>query len=231
MTASPPQQKPPRDRTSFSAALVIALLSAGIAGGGAFLLLGRAPPPPLEKLAAAPVGCILDPPARIGGAISLINQAGARVSEASFAGAPALVYFGFTRCPDICPTTLTLIAQTLPLLGPAGAQLQTVLITVDPDRDTPDTLDSYLSTEGFPPRLSGLTGTQDEIAAAARAFAVNYQRAEQGHDYTMNHTSFVYLMDEAWRPRAMMSTIGRSPEELAACLRDGLATAPAAQNR
>ncbi|MGE0046208.1 MAG: SCO family protein [Hyphomonadaceae bacterium] len=221
--SEPTPNPKPRDRTSLGGFLTIATVSALIAGGGAYYFLGQNQPAQEARLEQTPAGCVLNPPARIGGPISLIDQTGARVTQANYAGHPTLIYFGFTHCPDICPTAMYLVGESLPLMGEAGASVHTALVTVDPDRDTPDQLASYITTDGFPPRLTGLTGNQDEIAAAARAFAVNYQRQGEGADYTMSHTSFVYLMSPDWHPLAMMSTIGRTPQQLAACLSQGLA--------
>jgi protein SCO1/2 len=93
---------------------------------------------------------------------------------------------------------------------------------VDPERDTADALAAYVQTEGFPKGLVGLTGSKQDIDAAAKAFAVNYRRVPTGDDYTISHTSFLYVMDANWRVRSMISTIGRTPDDVAACIRAGL---------
>jgi protein SCO1/2 len=167
-----------------------------------------------------PAGCIVNPPARIGGPLAL-TVAGAG-EPADFSGRPTLLYFGFTHCPDICPTTMYLAADALKALGRPGENIQTALVSVDPERDTADVLAAYVQTEGFPKGLVGLTGSRQDIDAAAKAFAVNYRRVPTGDDYTISHTSFLYVMDANWRVRSMISTIGRTPDDVAGCIREGL---------
>jgi protein SCO1/2 len=106
-----------------------------------------------------------------------------------------LVYFGFTYCPDICPTDLQQISLALKKLGPAGNEVQALFITVDPERDKPQHLASYVRQ--FHPRLIGLTGTAKAIREAARAYKVYYKRIALGGraGYTVDHTAFIYLMD------------------------------------
>ncbi len=128
----------------------------------------------------------------IGGPFSLIDQDGMRRSEQDFRGRFMLVFFGYTYCPDVCPTSLAVIAATLERLGPDADRLTPVMISVDPARDTPEILKSYLAA--FSPRFVGLTGTEAEIAAAAKAFRVYYNPTpnEAG---TLDHSSVIYLMD------------------------------------
>jgi protein SCO1/2 len=171
----------------------------------------------------APAGCITNPPARIGGPLALtVAKETGEVERADFKGAPALLYFGFTRCPDICPNTMYLVEEALRSLGERGRHLQTALVSLDPEHDTPEALAQYVQTEGFPRGLVGLTGTESDIAATAKAFAVNYQRVPSGDDYAISHTSFLYVLDVDGRVRSMISTIGSSPGEIAACLEAGL---------
>jgi cytochrome oxidase Cu insertion factor (SCO1/SenC/PrrC family) len=133
--------------------------------------------------------------ALIGGPFSLIDQTGRPVTDADYRGRYLLIYFGYTYCPDVCPTELQVMSAALDQLGPKGDQVQPVFITVDPERDTASQLAEYVAQ--FHPRMAGLTGTPEQIAAAARAYRVYYSKAPgkagDGY-YTMDHSSFVYLM-------------------------------------
>ena len=141
----------------------------------------------------------LDAPVRgaamIGGPFQLIDGQGAPVSERSFPGRYLLVYFGYTTCPDVCPTTLADEASALDQLGAKADRVQPVFITIDPRRDTPAVVRQYVAS--FSPRLVGLTGTPDAIAAVAREYRVYYAEHRTGtgpDDYTMDHSSILYLM-------------------------------------
>jgi cytochrome oxidase Cu insertion factor (SCO1/SenC/PrrC family) len=133
----------------------------------------------------------------IGGAFSLTDQSGAPVTDRTYDGSYRLIYFGYTFCPDACPTELQVMAQAIEAMGPAGEKVQPIFITIDPARDTAKQLAGYVPL--FDKRLVGLTGTPEQIAAAAKAYKVYYAKADQpGVDakaYGMNHSSFVYLMD------------------------------------
>ncbi len=132
--------------------------------------------------------------ASVGGPFSLVDQDGKPVTEKAFAGATHLVFFGFTHCPDVCPTTLQQISDVLAALGPRGKGMRVAFITVDPERDTPESLKTYLSS--FDPRITGLTGTPEQVAAAVKNYRA-YARKVPGKegDYTMEHTALVYVMD------------------------------------
>jgi protein SCO1 len=161
----------------------------------------------------------------IGGPISLVSSAGARVTEADFKGRPTVVYFGFTYCPDVCPLALTGLTAAYRKLPEGMTHPQTVLITVDPARDTPDALANYVASKAFPEGLVGLTGTQEEIRAAADAFRADYQRVEQPDslaEYTMDHTNLFYLMDENWQLKTFLSPTEK-PDDIAACLQQVMA--------
>lgn len=135
-------------------------------------------------------------PVSIGGAFTLTDQDGRTVTDRDFAGKLMLVYFGFTNCPDICPTGLQTIAIAMDELGAAGAQVQPILITVDPERDTPPVMKEYV--QAFHERLIGLTGTPEQIAAVARAYRVYYQKVQlkdSNLGYSVDHSGFIYLMD------------------------------------
>ncbi|CAO4164130.1 SCO family protein [Methylorubrum populi] len=130
----------------------------------------------------------------IGGPFTLVNQDGKTVSERDFAGKPYLMFFGFTHCPDVCPTTLQQISDVLAAMGPKADALTVAFVTVDPERDTPETLKTYLSS--FDPRIVGLTGTPEQVAAAVKTFRAYAKKVpSQGSDYTMEHTALVYLMN------------------------------------
>lgn len=128
----------------------------------------------------------------IGGPFTLVDQTGATVTDQSFAGRYRLIYFGYTFCPDACPTALQVMSQAIESLGPDAARIQPIFITIDPVRDTAQQLANYVPL--FDKRLVGLTGTPAQIANVARAYKVYYAKADDRPDYAMNHSSFVYLM-------------------------------------
>lgn len=133
--------------------------------------------------------------AEIGGPFELVNQDGATVTDADFRGGLMLVYFGFTYCPDACPTALGVMASAIQKLDVAGERVTPMLISIDPARDTPQALKDYVGN--FHPRMVGLTGSDEQIAKVAKAYKVFYQKAPgaTGADYLMDHTSLIYLMD------------------------------------
>ncbi|GGG38877.1 SCO family protein [Chelatococcus composti] len=142
----------------------------------------------------APQGGRMIGAANIGGPFTLTTHDGRKLSSADLAGRPFAVFFGFTHCPDVCPTTLFEMSENLKALGPDGDRLTVLFITVDPERDTRELLATYL--ESFDPRIIGLTGTQEEIDAVVKAYRATYQRVPtEGGGYTINHTASVYLMD------------------------------------
>ena len=154
--------------------------------------------------------------AQIGGPFSLVDQNGKRRSEADFRGRYMLVFFGFTNCPDVCPTTLAVLSETFKELGPKADEIVPVFISIDPERDTPEILKSYLSS--FGPRFVGLTGTAAEVAKTAEAYRVYYQKVPlDGGGYTMNHSSVIYLMDRDGKFAAHY-TLEIGPDALAADL-------------
>jgi protein SCO1/2 len=135
--------------------------------------------------------------AAIGGPFRLTDQNGRMVTEQDLKGAPFLVFFGFTHCPEVCPTTLFEVSEILRKLGPDADRVRALFITIDSDRDTPAALKDYLSS--FDPRMLGLTGDPAEIAAVAKAYRVYYKKVPLEQDYTMDHTTIVYLMDKEGR--------------------------------
>ena len=130
----------------------------------------------------------------VGGPFQLVDQDGRTVDQTMLDGKWSLVFFGFTYCPDYCPTTLTALEATKRQLGDRAKDLQIVFVTVDPERDTPQALKDYLSSDGFPRGVIGLTGTPQQVKAAADAWRAYYQKVGEGEDYTMNHSLTVYLM-------------------------------------
>jgi protein SCO1/2 len=130
----------------------------------------------------------------IGGPFRLTAPDGRTVTDQDVAGRPYAIFFGFTHCPDVCPTTLFEMSQDLAVLGEKAETLRVLFVSVDPQRDTPELLAAYL--QSFDPRIVGLTGTPEQIADVAKAYKVFYEKVPtEGDDYTMNHTATVYLMD------------------------------------
>jgi protein SCO1/2 len=130
----------------------------------------------------------------VGGPFQLVDQDGRTVDQTLLNGKWSLVFFGFTYCPDFCPTTLAALDATQKQLGAKGDDVQIVFISVDPSRDTPQALKDYLSSEGFPAGVIGLTGSETQVKAAADAYRAYYQKVGEGEGYTMNHSLTVYLM-------------------------------------
>jgi protein SCO1/2 len=133
--------------------------------------------------------------AAIGGPFSLVDQDGKPVDQHVLDGKWSVVFFGYTYCPDFCPTTLTTLGKAMETLGPKAKDAQVVFITVDPARDTPAALKTYLSSRVFPKNIIGLTGTDAEIAQVAKGYKVFYQKAGTGPNYTMDHSTALYVMD------------------------------------
>ncbi|MEO0606910.1 MAG: SCO family protein [Pseudomonadota bacterium] len=177
--------------------------------------------PPTPQAGGAQAGCMSRAYDTIGGPIDLIAHTGERVTEETFKGAPTLIYFGFTYCPDVCPGTLVALKRAYDALPDGIDPPQTLLITVDPERDTPDALAQYVSTAAFPDNLIGLTGSEAQIASAADAFIAQYERIETPEslsEYTMDHTSLLYLMDETWQLKTFFAEADADPTYVADCL-------------
>ncbi|MEJ0058873.1 MAG: SCO family protein [Terricaulis sp.] len=210
---------PETPRRGLTGAIVPALAAAGLAGLGTLFLVSRQ----AEEAAQPPPGCITTQLQAIGGPIDLLDTHGQAVTQADFSSGPAILYFGFTHCPDICPTTLYDLGAALG--APGGYDIQPVFVTLDAERDTPDVMDAYVKSGGFPEGLVGLTGSEEQVRAAAGAFKVAYSRsALEGApgEYTVNHSSFLYVMDENWRTAAIMPTSAATPEGISACIAAGL---------
>ena len=168
----------------------------GIAGAALGLAAAIALLPDVRERLLPSVGQQVTGKALIGGAFTLTDNTGKRVTDQDFRGKYTLVFFGFTSCPDICPAGLQLIAGALEKLGTKAQRITPIFISVDPQRDTPEKLAAYV--KNFDTRLVGLTGTPEEIAAVAKAYKVYYAKVpskERPDDYTMDHTSIIYVMD------------------------------------
>jgi protein SCO1/2 len=150
------------------------------------LLMGRGEGPGMAQVAA------------IGGPFSLTDQNGRTVTDQDLKGRPFLVFFGYTNCPDFCPTTMFEISEVLKALGPDADRTRALFVTVDPERDTPAALKDYLSS--FDPHITALTGEPEAIASVAKAYRAYYRKVPlKDGDYTMDHLVLVYLMDKNGR--------------------------------
>ena len=190
-------------------ARLILVLSAFIAGlvlfsAVLFIVTGRSP---------APIAL----PSAIGGPFRLTDSNSQPITEQDLKGRPYLVFFGFTHCPDICPTTLFEVSEILRKLGPDADKMKALFVTVDPERDSAPVLKDYLSS--FDPHLVGVTGEVAAIAAMTKAYRVYAKKVPlYGGNYTMDHTAIVYLMDKTGRFVAPFN-VKRKPDEAAADLR------------
>jgi protein SCO1/2 len=178
-------------------------------------LLGQDPLAPSAGGVQMPQGMAL------GGAFSLTDHTGRAVTERDFAGRFLLVYFGFTYCPDVCPTELGTIAAAMDELGEAAERVTPVFVTVDPERDTVEAMAEYVAR--FHPRMVGLTGTPAEIAAVARAYRVFYAKVNRPEmtAYLMDHSSFIYLVGPDGRVRSLFRP-QTAPEAIAQAVRGQL---------
>lgn len=134
-----------------------------------------------------------DPSVRIGGAFQLIDSAGRPVTDLDLLGRPTAIFFGFTFCPEVCPTTLAVMSDVLPKLGRTAEQVNVVFVSVDPERDTPARMKLYLSN--FDPRIRGLTGTPSQVEGIAKAYRIYHKKVATPGGYTVDHSSAVYLFD------------------------------------
>lgn len=161
--------------------------------------------------------------AAIGGPFQLVDQTGAKVDQRLLKGKWSAVFFGFTYCPDVCPTTLFALGEVERRLGEQAKDFQTVFFSVDPERDTPKVMAEYLANDAFPKASVGLSGSPEQVAAAAKAYKVYYaKRPLEGGGYTMDHTAITYLMNpngDFVCPIAHAS----SPDEIAAKIKTAMA--------
>jgi protein SCO1/2 len=193
-----------RDRLGFVIASLVGVLV--VAAATAWL------PPRVQKAA---------PPVPIGGAFELTDQDGRRVTEKDLLGRPSAIFFGFTSCPDVCPSTLLELTNWLKMLGSDADKLNTVFISVDSERDTPEQLKLYLSS--FDPRIRGLTGNEGQIEQVTKAYRVYYKRiAQDDARYTYDHSAVIYLMDKDGRYAGVL-TYNEPDDSAVAKLRDLIA--------
>jgi protein SCO1 len=183
-----------RSRNSFLACRTLGLLAMLWVGA-----CGQALPQPLSSL---------------GVPFELTDHNGKRFASSALAGRPYAIFFGFTHCPDVCPTTLMEMSGNLQALGADADRLTIVFVTVDPERDTPDQLKQYLAA--FDPRIIGLTGSGEEIAAAAKGWNAFYNKVpEDDGSYTIAHSAYVYLMDAENRLAGTLGFQESEAEQLA----------------
>jgi len=148
----------------------------------------------------------------VGGPFQLVDTSGKPVDQSVLKGKWSAVYFGYTYCPDVCPTTLTTLGGAIDRMGPRAKDFQVVFITVDPHRDTPAQMKNYLSSAEFPRGVIGLTGSDAQIAKVAQAYKVYFQKAGTGDAYSVDHSSAIYLMD----PKGQFDTVipyGLTPDQ------------------
>lgn len=184
--------------------LSLALAACGQAGG----------------VSGGPGECFNRSSAQIGGPFQLQTSSGQTVTEKDFAGRKTLVFFGFTYCPDICPTTMYMLGSALGMLPDPDKAPRTVFITVDPARDTPEALEAYVRSASFPKDVVALTGSEEALQAAAKTFGPSFQKEEPEAGttgYLVSHNSLVYLMDETWKLKTFFRP-DEKPETIAACL-------------
>jgi protein SCO1 len=130
-----------------------------------------------------------------GGPFTLVNQDGRPVDQSVLKGKWSVVFFGYTFCPDYCPTTLTNLGKAMDQLGAKASDAQVLFITIDPERDSPAAMKSYISSRVFPKNIMGLTGTPAQVAQVAKGYGVYYQKQGTGSTYSMDHSTALYLMD------------------------------------
>ncbi len=156
-------------------------------------------------------------PAAIGGPFQLTDQAGQTVTDQNLKGHPTLIFFGFTHCPDVCPTSLFEISEVLKAMGKDADRVNAYFVSVDPERDTAAAMKDYLSS--FDPHLKGLTGDPEAVARVLSAYRVYSKKVPlKDGDYTMDHTALIYLMDRDGRFVAPFN-LKRTPEEAATDLK------------
>lgn len=192
-----PEAAPPAPGGALRALrLALWLLVALVVGLGlaAMFAPGRTPAPEGEQAYSA----------SIGGPFALTAADGARVTDRTLRGTPYAIFFGFTRCPDVCPTTLSRLAQLRKRLGPEGDRFRIVFVSVDPGYDSPEDIGRYVALFGTP--ILGLTGTDAEVDAAVSAYRAFYRKVPaKGGDYTIDHTASIYLMDADGRLQSIIA--------------------------
>ncbi len=201
-------------------ALIAIAAVLAVAVVAAFIMVRKYAPPPARGDNAV---IRLGPSAEIGGPFSLVDPGGRAVTDRDFLGRHMLIYFGYSSCPDVCPLDLKRMATALDILGPEGKSVVPVFITIDPERDKAKRLGDYV--RAFHPRMVGLTGSRAAIRAVTNAYKVFYRKADQGAEYLMDHTSFVYVIGPKGAVRSIIRA-GTAPEIMAREIRHQLQTAP-----
>jgi protein SCO1/2 len=150
----------------------------------------------------------------IGGPFKLASSAGGELSSEDLKGKPFIVFFGYTHCPDICPTTVSDVTTWLEALGPQGKEIKALFVSIDPERDSPASLKDYLSS--FPDQIIGLTGTPDQIAEVAKEYRVFYAKHPlKDGDYSMDHSALIYLMDREGKLAGTLTYDAKSEDAIA----------------
>ena len=157
----------------------------------------------------------------IGGPFRLVDTSGRNVDQDVLKGKWSVVFFGFTHCPDICPTTLFEMAQVESLLGDKARDLQTVFVSVYPGRDTVAQMKAYVANDAFPRALIGLTGSTAQVDVAAKAYRVYYQKGGEGADYQVTHAAYSYLMNPTGQFACVLA-YELTPEQTAAKIRTAM---------
>lgn len=179
MTPTPPDHRP-----SMIWLLLLGVLALAGIGVGLFVFREAAPEPQASSIADT-----------FGGPFTLVDRNGAPFTEQNLKGKPFALFFGFTHCPDVCPASLSRMAQLRKQLGPDGDRFEIVFVSLDPERDQPETIGSYVDLFDTP--IIGLTGTAAQIDAAAKAYGVFHEKVSTGDggEYTIDHTASIFLID------------------------------------
>ena len=194
--------------------IVILACVLGLVALGAYALLGK---PRASVTSQGSDGSV-----QLGGPFQLVDQDRQPQDQSLLKGRWSAVFFGFTYCPDVCPTTLQTLGAASRLMGAEAKDLQIIFVSVDPERDTPDKLKAYLASPGFPKGVIGLTGSQDQVTQIAKAYRVYFAKEGSGETYLVNHTSLIYLMN----PKGEFSRVlayGLTPDETAKQIRQAMA--------
>ncbi len=208
-----PEEK--RSVTRWTLLIAGVAVAAALALTGLILARGGGGGPPAPGAQSASAGAI-------GGPFRLVDQNGRPVDQHALDGRYSAVFFGYTFCPDTCPATLQKLRAAAERLGPKAERFQAVFITVDPERDSPKQMKTYVENQAFPKRILALTGTPAQIAQAAKAYRVYYAKSGSGPDYSMDHSAAIYLMDPKGRFVQALSE-AESPDDLARQIDEAMA--------
>ena len=203
------------------APVLLAVVLAAAAAGAWLYLRETLPPSGSREGAARLMSELMSGKGPVGGPFTLTDQGGARRNLSDFRGKLVLLYFGFTYCPDVCPTDLMAMGNLIRSLGPAGDQVQPVFVTLDPARDRPEMLRAYVAS--FHPRFVALTGTEDEIRRVATSYKVYFEKVKPPGvgTYLIDHTAYVFLLDREGRFITLFPP-GTPQERMAVMVREQL---------